>query len=137
MDHRIGPFFKIWMQGFMDRRIGPFFFKFGCRNSWTAESVRFSNRDTGIHGPQNRSVFSNWKAGIHEQLNRSVILKFEYRDPWTARLVRLLKLRYKDQRTAMARKPYDLYLSRIVMEFQNSFFKYKLWGFSSFSIFRE
>ena len=38
---------------------------------------------------------------------------------------------------AQARKPYDLYLSRIVMEFQNSFFKYKLWGFSSFSIFRE
>ena len=26
---------------------------------------------------------------------------------------------------AQARKPYDLYLSRIVMEFQNSFFKYK------------
>ena len=38
---------------------------------------------------------------------------------------------------AQARKPSDLYLSRIVMEFQNSFFKYKLWGFSSFSIFRE
>ena len=38
---------------------------------------------------------------------------------------------------AQARKPYDLYLSRIVMEFQNSFFRYKLWGFSSFSFFQE
>ena len=38
---------------------------------------------------------------------------------------------------AQARKPYDLYLSRIVMEFQNSFFKYKLWGFSLFSFFQE
>ena len=38
---------------------------------------------------------------------------------------------------AQAREPYNLYLSRIIMEFQNSFFKYKLWGFSSFSFFQE
>ena len=50
------------------------------------------------------------------------------------RLVRVLIVRPSE---AQARKPYDLYLSRIVTEFQNSFFKYKLWGFSSFSIFRE
>ena len=38
---------------------------------------------------------------------------------------------------AQARKPNDLYLSRIVMKFQNSLFNYKLWSFSSVSLFQK
>jgi len=57
----------------MDRKLVGIL-KSESRDPRTAKSVRILNKDTGIHGPPNWSVFLNWEAGIHGQPNSFVLL---------------------------------------------------------------
>ena len=62
MDGRIDPNFEKKMQESTDGRIDPNF-KRGCRNPWTAESVKISKGNAGIHEPPILSEFKKRMQG--------------------------------------------------------------------------